>query len=33
MKRGGVLLNPVFNPTVGVASKSTLRGACIGPTI
>ncbi|TVU29195.1 hypothetical protein EJB05_20753, partial [Eragrostis curvula] len=30
-KEGGVLVNPVFNLTVGVASKSSLYGACIDP--
>ncbi|KAK3158471.1 hypothetical protein QOZ80_2AG0137660 [Eleusine coracana subsp. coracana] len=31
MKQDGVLLNPAFNLTVGIASKSRLYGACIGP--
>ncbi|KAK3154642.1 hypothetical protein QOZ80_2BG0193280 [Eleusine coracana subsp. coracana] len=31
MKQGGVLLNPVFNISVGIASKSRLYGACIHP--
>ncbi|KAL6899584.1 hypothetical protein ACP4OV_006242 [Aristida adscensionis] len=29
--QGGGLFNPAFNLTVAIASRSTLRGACIGP--
>ncbi|KAK3154643.1 hypothetical protein QOZ80_2BG0193290 [Eleusine coracana subsp. coracana] len=30
-KQGGVLINPAFNLTIGVASKSKMHGACIDP--
>ncbi|TVU29194.1 hypothetical protein EJB05_20752, partial [Eragrostis curvula] len=30
-KQGGVLVNPVFNLTLGIASASSLYGACIDP--